>query len=214
MTIRRIAKALEVPGEHDLYVRPSVRQPAVDLTESRALTLLIIASPTSTFYRCCRRGAPGTRRPLSGSGYRLVRETLNRQRQVTWLTTSPGCAQGINIGGLTGSASVLSLGLTVWQATLCDVIGSMIICFALVANGRPGGRWGVPFAVANRSAWGLRGAWFVVLNRLILSVCRAFQSISIASFPELTSRRRCLAQFCWFVRCRRAPLAVPTALPC
>jgi hypothetical protein len=53
---------------------------------------------------------------------------------------------------------------------LCDVIGSSIICLALVANGRPGGRYGVPFTIACRSSWGVRGAWFAVCNRLILSV--------------------------------------------
>ncbi|KAL7412540.1 NCS1 nucleoside transporter family [Mrakia frigida] len=82
-----------------------------------------------------------------------------------WLATS------INIGGLTGSSSILSLGLNVWQAVLADVIGSFIICFALVANGCQGGTWHIPFAVGNRAGWGVRGSWFVVANRLILSFC-------------------------------------------
>ncbi|KAL7415618.1 NCS1 nucleoside transporter family [Mrakia frigida] len=82
-----------------------------------------------------------------------------------WLATS------INIGGLTGSASILSLGLSVPQAVACDVIGSVIICAALVANGCQGGKWHIPFAVGNRAGWGVRGSWFVVANRLILSFC-------------------------------------------
>lgn len=66
---------------------------------------------------------------------------------------------------------MLSLGLTVWQATLADIIGSTFIAVALITNGQPGGRWNIPFAVANRTAWGVRGSWFVVCNRLILSLC-------------------------------------------
>jgi hypothetical protein len=34
-----------------------------------------------------------------------------------------------------------------------------------------GGQWHIPFAVGNRAPWGVRGAWFVVSNRLILSFC-------------------------------------------
>lgn len=51
------------------------------------------------------------------------------------------------------------------------MIGAFIICFALVANGCQGGKWHIPFAVGNRAPWGVRGAWFVVANRLILSFC-------------------------------------------
>jgi cytosine/uracil/thiamine/allantoin permease len=74
-----------------------------------------------------------------------------------------------------------------------DIIGATIITLAMVANGCQGGKvrlvlpicpsiivaeqvssrhqWHIPFAVGNRAGWGVNGAQFVVLNRLILSFC-------------------------------------------
>ncbi|CED85462.1 Uridine permease/thiamine transporter/allantoin transport [Phaffia rhodozyma] len=80
-----------------------------------------------------------------------------------WLATT------INVSDLAGSSTLLSLGLNVWQSILATVIADLIITAALVANGMQGGTWHIPFAVGNRAPWGVRGAWFVVANRLILS---------------------------------------------
>ncbi|KAF5370543.1 hypothetical protein D9757_010126 [Collybiopsis confluens] len=45
------------------------------------------------------------------------------------------------------------------------------ITLALVVSGQAGGKWHIPFAVINRTGWGIRGAWFPLVNRIILSCC-------------------------------------------
>ncbi|EPQ55582.1 hypothetical protein GLOTRDRAFT_138462 [Gloeophyllum trabeum ATCC 11539] len=82
-----------------------------------------------------------------------------------WLSTA------INIAEWSGASAGLAIGLTVGQAIAVNLISTLIITLALVINGHGGGKWHVPFAVINRSAWGLRGSWFALLNRIILSCC-------------------------------------------
>lgn len=82
-----------------------------------------------------------------------------------WLSKS------INIAEWSGASAALAIGLTVGQAIAVNAISTIIICLALVTSGHGGGEWHIPFAVINRSAWGIRGSWFVLLNRVILSCC-------------------------------------------
>ncbi|RDB26775.1 Allantoin permease [Hypsizygus marmoreus] len=82
-----------------------------------------------------------------------------------WLSTT------INIAEWSGASASLALGLTVGQAIAVNAISTIIICIALVVNGHGGGKWHIPFAVINRGAWGIRGSWFSLLNRIILSCC-------------------------------------------
>ncbi|KAK0236921.1 NCS1 nucleoside transporter family [Armillaria nabsnona] len=82
-----------------------------------------------------------------------------------WLSKS------INIAEWSGASAALAIGLTVGQAIAVNAISTIIICLALVISGHGGGKWHIPFAVINRSAWGIRGSWFALLNRVILSCC-------------------------------------------
>ncbi|KIP05246.1 hypothetical protein PHLGIDRAFT_129026 [Phlebiopsis gigantea 11061_1 CR5-6] len=80
-----------------------------------------------------------------------------------WISTA------INIAEWSGAAASLALGLTVGQAIAVNAISTIIIAIALVVNGHGGGKWHIPFAIINRASWGVRGAWFTLLNRIILS---------------------------------------------
>ncbi|KAH8093863.1 NCS1 nucleoside transporter family [Cristinia sonorae] len=82
-----------------------------------------------------------------------------------WISTA------INIAEWSAAATALAVGLTVGQAIAVYTIATIIICFFLVVTGHGGGKWHVPFAVINRTGWGIRGSWFTLLNRVILSCC-------------------------------------------
>ncbi|PPQ99769.1 hypothetical protein CVT24_009672 [Panaeolus cyanescens] len=106
-----------------------------------------------------------------------------------WLATA------INIAEWSGASTALAIGLTVGQALAgnyslfqkswgeaydiilhipswpVNAISTIIICLALVLSGHGGGKWHIPFAVINRTGWGIRGAWFTLCNRIILSCC-------------------------------------------
>ncbi|KAI0719234.1 NCS1 nucleoside transporter family [Fomitopsis betulina] len=82
-----------------------------------------------------------------------------------WISTA------INIAEWSGASTALAVGLTVGQALAVNAISTVIIAIMLVINGQGGGRWHVPFAILNRTGWGIRGSWFVLLNRIILSCC-------------------------------------------
>ncbi|KAF5309169.1 hypothetical protein D9619_012709 [Psilocybe cf. subviscida] len=82
-----------------------------------------------------------------------------------WLATA------INIAEWSGASTALAIGLTVGQAIAVNAISTFIICLALVISGHGGGKWHIPFAIINRTGWGIRGAWFTLCNRIILSCC-------------------------------------------
>ncbi|KAF5374308.1 hypothetical protein D9758_004634 [Tetrapyrgos nigripes] len=87
-----------------------------------------------------------------------------------WLVT------GINISGWVAASSLLALGLNVWQSmltviirSLTQIIGTIIVGFAVVLNGLPGGEWHIGFPIINRYVWGLYGNFFPLLMRIMLS---------------------------------------------
>ncbi|KAG1862376.1 NCS1 nucleoside transporter family [Suillus tomentosus] len=80
-------------------------------------------------------------------------------------------ATAMNIAEWSGASASLALGLTVQQAIIVNLTSTIIITAALVISGYGGGQWHVPFAVINRAPWGLRGSWFPLLNRVLLSCC-------------------------------------------
>ncbi|KAJ8076626.1 hypothetical protein PM082_001049 [Marasmius tenuissimus] len=82
-----------------------------------------------------------------------------------WLSTA------INIAEWSGASTALAVGLTVGQAIAVNAISTIIICCVLVINGHGGGKWHIPFAVINRTGWGIRGSWFALCSRIILSCC-------------------------------------------
>lgn len=74
-----------------------------------------------------------------------------------------------NISGWTLGSSLLALGLNVWQAFICIIIGEILVGLAVTANGLCGGDWHVGFPMINRFVWGLYGSFFPLALRILLS---------------------------------------------
>ncbi|KAE9405159.1 hypothetical protein BT96DRAFT_359294 [Gymnopus androsaceus JB14] len=66
-----------------------------------------------------------------------------------WLSTA------INIAEWSGASTSLAIGLTVGQSIAVNAISTIIITLALVISGQGGGKWHIPFAVLNRTGWGM-----------------------------------------------------------
>ncbi|KIJ46307.1 hypothetical protein M422DRAFT_226826 [Sphaerobolus stellatus SS14] len=82
-----------------------------------------------------------------------------------WLSTA------ISTGEWSNASTALAIGLTVGQAIAGVQFCLKSLCLALVISGYGGAKWHIPFAVINRTGWGIRGSWFVLLNRIVLSCC-------------------------------------------
>ncbi|KAF9472032.1 hypothetical protein BDN70DRAFT_938495 [Pholiota conissans] len=87
-----------------------------------------------------------------------ARRTWTRRTFVFfWLATS------INIVEWSAASSslgwcrydIVAIGLTVGQAIAVNAISTIIICVALLISGHAGARWNIPFAVINRTGWGV-----------------------------------------------------------
>lgn len=82
-----------------------------------------------------------------------------------WMATS------INLAEWGAGSSSLALGLSVGQALAVHAVTTVLVTFLLVMSGHGGGKWHIPFAVMNRSSWGIRGACLPLISRIILSCC-------------------------------------------
>ncbi|BEJ06652.1 hypothetical protein CcaverHIS641_0311740 [Cutaneotrichosporon cavernicola] len=80
-----------------------------------------------------------------------------------WVTT------GVNVSGWSGGAALLGLGLTVGQAMAVTVAAQAIIVSVWILTGWVGAYWHVSFPMWSRSVWGIKAAYFPLINRIILS---------------------------------------------
>ncbi|TQN64041.1 Transporter aclS [Colletotrichum shisoi] len=81
-----------------------------------------------------------------------------------WVVTG-----SFNIGGWTTGSSLIALGLNVWQAMLTVVVGHCVVGVVCVLAGAPGAKWHVGFPVLQRASWGVRGALFPLVQRIVLA---------------------------------------------
>ncbi|ERF70196.1 hypothetical protein EPUS_00384 [Endocarpon pusillum Z07020] len=75
---------------------------------------------------------------------------------------------GINTTAWTIGSSLLALGLSVGQAMGMVVCAAVIIAFLAVGAGWMGSHQHLGFTVVSRSSWGMRGAFWPVLNRVVV----------------------------------------------
>lgn len=54
--------------------------------------------------------------------------------------------------------SVIDLGMSAWQGIACILIANCVVLAPMVLNGHAGTKYGVPFPVLARAAFGTRGA--------------------------------------------------------
>ncbi|KAK6856717.1 hypothetical protein PG995_006904 [Apiospora arundinis] len=74
---------------------------------------------------------------------------------------------GINTTAWTAGSSLLSLGLSAPQAIGCVVGVALIEVLVAVLAGWPGNHLHLGFTVLSRAAWGMRGGFWPVLNRIM-----------------------------------------------
>jgi len=67
-------------------------------------------------------------------------------------------------------SSMIALGLTWWQAIVAVVVGAIIGMIFIVLNSTPGSFYHIGFPIINRYVWGMYGSYFVIYNRILLSL--------------------------------------------
>ncbi len=75
-----------------------------------------------------------------------------------------------SVGGYTFAASLFFLGLTGWQVLVSMVVGIGIVCVLMNLVGRPSQKYGVPFPVFARMAFGVMGANLAAMVRGIVGI--------------------------------------------
>jgi NCS1 family nucleobase:cation symporter-1 len=75
-----------------------------------------------------------------------------------------------SVGGYTFAASLFFLGLTGWQVLICMVIGILIVYGLMNLIGRPSQRYGIPFPVMARVAFGVMGANLAAIIRGVVGI--------------------------------------------
>lgn len=101
-------------------------------------------------------------------GVEDLRPTAHTAAARTWDWRTFACAWTSMImqpGSISGGASLLSLGLSVAEATCAHLLGGVVLWVFLTLSAWPGVKYGIPFPVVCRSAFGVLGAHFCTLSR-------------------------------------------------
>ncbi|GAB1725115.1 hypothetical protein NU195Hw_g6836t1 [Hortaea werneckii] len=93
------------------------------------------------------------------------RRTWTRWAYVSFWAINQICISNWQLG-----ASLVSAGISVWQAVVAIIIGKFIIAAVAVFNGYVGAEWHIGFPVASRYVWGVYGQYIALLQRLVLSL--------------------------------------------
>jgi len=88
----------------------------------------------------------------------------------TWAYISFWAINQIALSNWQIGASLIAVGLSVWQTMIAVIIGKIIIACVAVCNGAIGARWHIGFPVLSRGIWGVYGAYLIILQRIVLSL--------------------------------------------
>ncbi|THU82470.1 NCS1 nucleoside transporter family [Dendrothele bispora CBS 962.96] len=88
----------------------------------------------------------------------------------SWMFLFYWASDSVNVGTMQQASSMLTLGLSYREVIPCIFIGNLIISFALTANATTGAQLHIPFSIISRASFGIYGAWFLVISRLILGL--------------------------------------------
>ncbi|KAI6786862.1 hypothetical protein KC332_g13238, partial [Hortaea werneckii] len=88
------------------------------------------------------------------------RRTWKRWAYVSFWAINQICISNWQLG-----ASLVSAGISVWQAVVAIIIGKFIIAAVAVFNGYVGAEWHI-----GRYVWGVYGQYIALLQRLVLSL--------------------------------------------
>ncbi|GAA5893483.1 hypothetical protein JCM6882_007834 [Rhodosporidiobolus microsporus] len=93
------------------------------------------------------------------------------QRTFGWLTTAGyWLGEGFGIGQFQIASSYVSAGLSPGAVCGAVLLGNFIVSLGCAANGWVGARYGINIPSYARTAWGIRGAYFVVVCRAIAAI--------------------------------------------
>ncbi|GAA95114.1 uncharacterized protein L969DRAFT_18861 [Mixia osmundae IAM 14324] len=150
----------EVADSHGKYDSSFSSRTADPQTLRHRLTdAIIVKSSPDAYYRTSLLVGPDIA-PLP----------LSRRTWGPWTFVAYWLSTAINLGQWGAASALFSLGLNVWQAIICVVLGNLILALALVLAGLPGAEWHIPFAVIARGSWGTLGAYFPLIIRIILAI--------------------------------------------
>lgn len=93
------------------------------------------------------------------------------ERNWTWLNfTTVWMGMVHNIVAYETAGSLLGLGMSAWQALATIVVANIVLILAMWANSVAGAKYGLPFPVLIRAAFGYKGAQIPVLIRAFVAI--------------------------------------------
>lgn len=100
-----------------------------------------------------------------------LKPTPKSDRQWTWFNyTTVWMGMVHNIVAYTTAAGLIALGMSVWEAIITVIIANVILIVAMCLNGVAGAKYGLPFPVLMRAAFGFNGAQIPVLIRAAVAM--------------------------------------------
>ena len=94
-----------------------------------------------------------------------------KERKWTWYSyMAPWMGMVHNIFNYEVAAGLIAVGMNVWQALLTIFVADMILMIPLVLNGYVGNKYGIPFPVFARVAFGVFGANVPALIRAFVAI--------------------------------------------
>jgi NCS1 family nucleobase:cation symporter-1 len=100
-----------------------------------------------------------------------LRPVPESERTWTWLHYSTVWMGMVhNIVAYTTAASLIALGMSVWQALFTVLTANLVLILAMCANGVAGAKYGLPFPVLMRAAFGHKGAQIPVFVRAAVAM--------------------------------------------
>uniref|UniRef100_A0A0W0F6M6 Putative allantoin permease n=1 Tax=Moniliophthora roreri TaxID=221103 RepID=A0A0W0F6M6_MONRR len=88
----------------------------------------------------------------------------------SWMFLFYWASDSVNVGTMQQASSMIALGLSYREVIPCIFIGNLIVASALTANATIGAILHVPFSIICRASFGVYGAWFPIVSRLILGL--------------------------------------------
>ena len=114
----------------------------------------------------------GLRQPLPASPYLnadLAPTPLSERTWNRWHFASLWVGLSVCIPTYMLAASLIQAGMNWWQSLLTILLGNAIVLLPLAINAHAGTRYGIPFPVYARAAFGLRGAHLPALLRSVVA---------------------------------------------
>jgi NCS1 family nucleobase:cation symporter-1 len=139
------------------------------------------------------------RAPEEVRGSKLYNEDLApvpiaRRTWTTWDYAALWISMAHNIPTYTLASSMIGSGMNWWQALLTILVGNVIVLAPILLNSHPGTKYGIPFPVFARAAYGTTGANLPALMRALVACgwfgiatwigSQALQAFFVAIYPD------------------------------